>query len=491
MNSHALRYYLRVINEQFKGPLRSLAGDAASTRLLHLTQGVLARMLAEAEIAPVTHALLRAACVRYLESPRAAHTTDDAAVTLAQRLVSALECQDATDTETLQRDWHALARLLLGRPDDPSRQLLADIVDEEWQYRATLEARSLDLTKQSAAAASASSSAILDDSSQRRLLEQLRSSQGESAALTIARVTPLAGGFSKQTILVDLDNTAVLPPQIVLRCDRPESPVGTSVMNEFSLLSVLHREGIKVPWPLLADSQAVNGAPIMALERCAGRIIGDGHHLREISGLGCCASTLARELAKLHGIPLGRLPDGVPGANESNISRMRSELDEFRRIWDQSRHKSASVDVAFDWLQNHLEFAGETKALTHGDCRFHNILVDDEGVVAILDWELASLQNPALDLGCAYHHVRQLMDWNAFLDSYRNAGGEVPARETLAFYILRYELLTASYLTKMENGFLSGASDGIDLAYAGSQLQQHNMLLLAQRLRMILAGSDF
>jgi aminoglycoside phosphotransferase (APT) family kinase protein len=53
------------------------------------------------------------------------------------------------------------------------------------------------------------------------------------------------------------------------------------------------------------------------------------------------------------------------------------------------------------WLQQHKP-AQETICLTHNDFRFDNVVLDPDNigkVKGILDWELATLGNPLMDLG--------------------------------------------------------------------------------------------
>jgi len=56
------------------------------------------------------------------------------------------------------------------------------------------------------------------------------------------------------------------------------------------------------------------------------------------------------------------------------------------------------IDFTARWLLEHLPEAPE-EALVHNDFRNGNIMVSPEGVVAVLDWELAHIGDPMRDLG--------------------------------------------------------------------------------------------
>jgi aminoglycoside phosphotransferase (APT) family kinase protein len=50
-----------------------------------------------------------------------------------------------------------------------------------------------------------------------------------------------------------------------------------------------------------------------------------------------------------------------------------------------------------DWLLAHRP-AGEDRTIVHGDFGFHNLLVTRDRVTAVLDWELATIGDPLVDL---------------------------------------------------------------------------------------------
>lgn len=72
-----------------------------------------------------------------------------------------------------------------------------------------------------------------------------------------------------------------------------------------------------------------------------------------------------------------------------------------RQTWD--RYKALStpqpmIDYAARWLLDHLP-ADYTPALVHNDFRNGNFMIDEHGIVAVLDWELAHIGDPMRDLG--------------------------------------------------------------------------------------------
>lgn len=101
-----------------------------------------------------------------------------------------------------------------------------------------------------------------------------------------------------------------------------------------------------------------------------------------------------RILARIHAIDLRAA--GLDQALE--VIRPREFIE---RIWERYRQfptPQPMIDYAGRWLLDHLP-AGEELKLVHNDFRNGNLMVDAQGVVAVLDWETAHIGDPMRDLG--------------------------------------------------------------------------------------------
>lgn len=56
------------------------------------------------------------------------------------------------------------------------------------------------------------------------------------------------------------------------------------------------------------------------------------------------------------------------------------------------------IDYVYCWLQQNLP-SKPRKTLVHGDFRNGNLMIDEQGLLAVLDWELAHVGDPVRDLG--------------------------------------------------------------------------------------------
>lgn len=188
----------------------------------------------------------------------------------------------------------------------------------------------------------------------------LREQTGEqSLCLTDFRL--LAGGRSKQTALVSIAGSARLPEQAIVRQDSAVNiSGGPSVTQEFALLQVAHRGGVRVAEPLLLeDTGRVMSTPFMLISRLVGSMASG---LLQPPKSASVALALASELAKLHSIPFaGPLHPGP------TIADMEAELETFAQIWRaKSNAPCLAMRFALHWLKDNIELAVEGEpCLTH------------------------------------------------------------------------------------------------------------------------------
>ena len=94
---------------------------------------------------------------------------------------------------------------------------------------------------------------------------------------------------------------------------------------------------------------------------------------------------------------------------------------------DALRQPSAVFEIALRWLIKHRPLPGRS-AVVHGDFRLGNLMVDESGLAAVLDWELVHRGDPLEDLG--WFCVRA---WR-FGEDARPAGGLGSVEDLVAGY---------------------------------------------------------
>lgn len=231
----------------------------------------------------------------------------------------------------------------------------------------------------------------------------------------------ITGGRSNLTYRVD---GARVP--LVLR--RP--PLGHvlstahDMRREHRVISVLR--GI-IPVPPTVDvaddtgANEVTGTVFFVMEHVAGRVM--SHPRMNAAwtpdGLHRLGIELAEVLADLHAVDPETVGLGDFGRPEGYLSR---QMKTWRRQFDASRSREQpALDALQDRLAASIPEDGGRSGIVHGDYRLDNVLVDgtpgEPRIAAVLDWEMATLGDPLVDLGMLgmYWRIRSL------------AGGEIAA----------------------------------------------------------------
>ncbi len=213
------------------------------------------------------------------------------------------------------------------------------------------------------------------------------------------RFDVIAGGHSNLTYrVVGADGTA-----FVLR--RP--PLGHVLASahdmgrEHRIIAALQQSAVPVPPSLgFCDDHEVTGAPFYVM----GFV--DGHVLRERDTAEAVLDEAARRrasesivdtMAAIHAVDLDAVGLADLGKHDGYIAR---QLKRWYGQWNAQKTRDiAAVDDVHDELLARIPEQGPA-ALVHGDYRLDNCMVASTGeVVAVLDWEIATLGDPLADVG--------------------------------------------------------------------------------------------
>jgi aminoglycoside phosphotransferase (APT) family kinase protein len=207
-------------------------------------------------------------------------------------------------------------------------------------------------------------------------------------------------GFSNLTYLVKAGGR-----ELVLRRPPFGAAVrgGHDVVREHAVLAALHPVWPKVPRPLLCcGDEAVLGAPFYLMERVPGVILRD----RAPAGIDLGPDTMRRvclaavdTLAELHAVDWRAAGLEGIGRPDGYVAR---QVEGWTARWEKAKTDEVPrMDEAAAWLAAHLPPEG-APAVIHNDYKYDNLVLDpgDPGHVrAVLDWEMATLGDPLMDLG--------------------------------------------------------------------------------------------
>ena len=235
----------------------------------------------------------------------------------------------------------------------------------------------------------------MDEARRDRLTEWLRAAAGDPA-LAIERMALLSGGAIQQNWALDVSGGRAW----VLRTDNAATlAVSHGRAQEYALLRAAFAAGVTVPEPLfLCEDAAVTGAPFFVMRRVEGTAT--AHRVVKSETLGggreACVRALGRELARIHTITPPRADLAFLGAPPGDPCR--AFIAEQRAALDRQRMPRPVLE----WGLRHLERSAPPPVppvLVHNDFRTGNLMLDDRGVTAVLDWEFTVWSDPHADLG--------------------------------------------------------------------------------------------
>ena len=274
-------------------------------------------------------------------------------------------------------------------------------------------------------------------------------------------------GYSKDTYLIRVEEPGRAARTVVIRRDLPGGPSRTTVVDEFPLISALHERGYPLAAPLFVEPDpAVLGQPFLVTEGAPGSPdLADWED--DPTARRATAFDLAGFLGRLHGMSVDGLPVRRSGPARSPAGELAAYFREWRGYWDECGPTDLGViPQAFELLETRLPQA-ERLSLIHSDVGFHNILVDQGRISAVLDWEFSHLGEPEEDLAYCRPAVELLAPWDLFIERYHAAGGPTISGDRLRAYQLWRGVRNATCCALGLRAFNRGLNTDLRLAYAG------------------------
>jgi aminoglycoside phosphotransferase (APT) family kinase protein len=176
--------------------------------------------------------------------------------------------------------------------------------------------------------------------------------------------------------------------------------------REYRVIAALHPTGFPVPVPLhLCLDPAVLGAPFYLMSHV------DGWVIRGVVDIGSLDRTQAARTGELLVETLARLHATVPeqvglgdfGRPEGYLER---QVRRWYQQWEASKTRELeSLEQVVATLRDTVP-AQKRTGIVHGDYRLDNVMFsrDVSRILAVLDWEMATLGDALADLGlmCVY-----------------------------------------------------------------------------------------
>lgn len=216
-------------------------------------------------------------------------------------------------------------------------------------------------------------------------------------------IAQFPGGASNLTYLVKVGDT-----ELVLR--RP--PFGANIASahdmgrEYRVLSKLSAVFPQAPKPrAYCEDEEVLGAPFYVMERIQGVILRRDFPKDLVMRPDQCrqlSESLLDVLHALHSID-------YEAAGLAELGKPDGYVERQVRGWDGRWDKARTEDVpdapeVREWLLDKQPGDSGYVGIIHNDYKFDNVILDPNDptrIIGVLDWEMATLGDPLMDLGCA------------------------------------------------------------------------------------------
>ena len=301
--------------------------------------------------------------------------------------------------------------------------------------------------------------------------------------LRLENVERIAVGWSHETWLFDAawtEGGGERSQGFCLRRD-PGNALLRSMSDlalQFRVLQCLDPTPLPTPKPYwYEDDPAVLGAPFLVMEKVPGVCPNpwgrDGRRFYEdAAGRGILPESFTATLATLHLLDWRAAGLDFLGVPEPGTDFAHREIAKWRELAAQTNQEPDPILID---LIGHLEANAphtDRFVLVHGAYRTGNLLVDEDRISAVLDWELQVIGDPMYDVAYVLSDLNRegsellsnVVARDDFYRWYETATGIEIDHEACRYYQLLYAMRSAVFWMSASDLYASGRSDDLRLA---------------------------
>jgi aminoglycoside phosphotransferase (APT) family kinase protein len=315
-----------------------------------------------------------------------------------------------------------------------------------------------------------------------RLAELLASRLGAAwgTPVEITGLQRLPGGASRESWGAAARTADGEQRRLILLRDPDSSARHGDVALQAAAMTAARAAGVPVPEVYDCGEEALgSGRPYLLTERLDGetiprRLLRDDAYAAARPGL---ARRFGEVLAGIHRVDPDRVP-GLPRVDAlGQATGMYAEFGEPR----------PALEIRLRWLAEHRPPAAPD-ALVHGDFRTGNLIVAEDGLRGVLDWELTHRGDPMQDLGwlCTkawrFGSAEPVGGFGGRADlmaGYADGGGTPPDEATQRWWELYGTVRWALLCRRQAARYLAGGESSVELAVLGRRVceQEWDVLL--------------
>ena len=147
-------------------------------------------------------------------------------------------------------------------------------------------------------------------------------------------------------------------------------------------------------------------------------------------------------LSELHSVDLVAAGLDTFGRPEGYVKR---QVDGWCRRWsDAVTEDTVNCDITIQWLHDNMPAESGKASVIHNDYKMDNVIFDAADplrVIGVLDWEMSTVGDPLMDLGCTLGYWVQVDDPDFFRES-RTMPSDIEGAPTRAEIIERFQQQT-------------------------------------------------
>ena len=318
---------------------------------------------------------------------------------------------------------------------------------------------------------------------QEQILGYLKTKLPDAENLALVDVNQIAVGWSHETWLFDLTGTIDGEVQRLGLCLRRDPGNAllrhlSDLSQQYQVLQCLATTALQTPKVFWFESDPeILGAPFLVMEKVAGECPNpwgrDGREFYAAAAQrGRLPKSFTETLATLHtldwrGAGLDFL--GIPAPGTDFAER---EIAKWQDLIDETEHPPEPIltDLVC-WLKANIP-ATDRLTLVHGAYRTGNLLIDNDEISAVLDWELQVLGDPMYDVAYVLSDLNRegtdllsnLVARDAFIRDYEAATGFEIDETACRYYNALYAMRSVAFWMSASDLYASGRSNDIRLA---------------------------
>jgi aminoglycoside phosphotransferase (APT) family kinase protein len=287
-------------------------------------------------------------------------------------------------------------------------------------------------------------------------------------------LSPIEGGASREAWLVECGDD-----RWVLRRDPPSGESWIPLAVEYAVVERAAAGGVTVPRPVaFADAGGAFGTAGFLMAHVEGTSVAPRILRRDeyATARERMAAQMGTELARIHALDFS----GLDGLRGSEGDPALEACDFCEAELDAIGEPLPALEAGLRWLRLNAPEPVAQPVLVHGDFRLGNLIVDEDGLAAVIDWELCHLGDPVEDLGWPLirawrfgndsAHVAGLSDLETFLGAYEEAGGVRPSADRLRWWEAMGNAKWAVICARQAHDHLTGARPSAELASLGRRI---------------------